>query len=207
MARFASALVSASSAASSGGAFSRSRLEAQQQAGQRLVDLVVEVAGDAGALLLLGLERGARGAPALGLQALEHPREGAVQARDLLRAARLVGAARRLAPGRVRSARSISSASCSRGPNRRWRSERLSTIVKAIAKASTSAAPGWLVRWMFGFAASTAPTTAATISSRFTASTWVSRSRLLIRVIIGLPRGAPGALCADSQRGGPPMAK
>jgi hypothetical protein len=45
------------------------RLEAQQDAGQRLVDLVVEVLGDARALLLLAAQHGAAGLAALVLDA------------------------------------------------------------------------------------------------------------------------------------------
>ena len=63
-------------------------LEPQQQPGQRLVDLVVEVARDSRALLLLGVEGGARRSPALGLEPLEHADEGAVQTGDLLRPGR-----------------------------------------------------------------------------------------------------------------------
>ena len=60
------------------------RLEPQQQPGQRLVDLVVQVAGDAGALLLLGAQGGGPGAPALGFEAAQHAQEGELDPLDLL---------------------------------------------------------------------------------------------------------------------------
>ena len=105
--------ISASSRGELGRRLLAHRLEAQQQPGQRLVDLVVEVAGDPGALLLLGVERGARGAPALGLEPLEHAAERQVQALDLLgpaagsarRAGWRPGARGRRAPSRRRAAR------------------------------------------------------------------------------------------------------
>ena len=81
----ASARISASSAARLGGAFSRAASSRKQQAGKRLVDLIVEVPGDPGPLLLLRREGGVGGAPALRLEPLEHPREGVVQSGDLLR--------------------------------------------------------------------------------------------------------------------------
>ena len=108
------------------------RLEPQQQAGQRLVDLVVEVAGDPGPLLLLRGERGARGAPALGLEPLEHPPEGELEPRRPPRARRGRRSGRAgWRPGRDRSARSISSTSCSSGRKRRWSSSTLTRIVSA----------------------------------------------------------------------------
>ena len=153
------------------------RLEAQQQAGERLVDLVVQVARDPGALLLLGGERGARGPAALGLEPLEHADERLVQALDLLRAARGTSPSSRLAPGRERSARSIWSTRSSSGLNRRCSRKTLKRIVNAIAKPSTSAASGVSRGRPSGFAATIAATTAATTSSRFTTRTWVIRSR------------------------------
>jgi hypothetical protein len=60
------------------------RLEAQEDARERLVGLVVQVAGDARALGLPRLEDRARGARALHLEALEHPVVGLAQPRDLL---------------------------------------------------------------------------------------------------------------------------
>jgi hypothetical protein len=65
------------------------RLQPQQHARERLVGLVVEVARDARALGLLGLEDRAGGARALGVDALEHPVERLAQARDLLHLAAL----------------------------------------------------------------------------------------------------------------------
>ena len=50
----------------------RGRLEAQQDAGERLVDLVVEVLGDPRALLLLAAQHGAAGLAALLLDAGQH---------------------------------------------------------------------------------------------------------------------------------------
>ena len=60
------------------------RLEPQQQAGQRLVDLVVEVAGDPRPLLLLGAQGGRPGAPPLGFEAPHHAQEGELDPLDLL---------------------------------------------------------------------------------------------------------------------------
>ena len=63
------------------------RGEAQRDGGERLVDLVVQVAGDARALGLLGAQHGGGAADALVLQAREHEVEGLAQARDVLRLA------------------------------------------------------------------------------------------------------------------------
>src|SRR6266511_2839386 len=60
------------------------RLEVQQHAGQRLVDLVVEVARHPGALLLHRLECRARGTPALRVEPLQHAPERDLEALDLL---------------------------------------------------------------------------------------------------------------------------
>ncbi len=59
-------------------------LEPEQQGGQGLVDLVVEVAGDPLALALLGAQGRVRGAAALGLEPFEHRVERALDADDLL---------------------------------------------------------------------------------------------------------------------------
>jgi hypothetical protein len=67
------------------------RLESQQQSRERLVDLVVQIARDSRALLLLRLQRRTGGAAALGLEALEHPDERVMQPLDLLGAARALG--------------------------------------------------------------------------------------------------------------------
>jgi hypothetical protein len=85
-----------------------------------------------------------------------------------------------LAPGRERSARSISSTSRSSGRNRRWIKNRFSSTVSATANPRTSAASGFSLKLMSGFAARIAATTATTISNRLTTSTWVSslRSRM-----------------------------
>jgi hypothetical protein len=56
----------------------------QQEPGERLVHLVVEIAGDPGALVLLGVEGGACRPPALGLEPFEHAPEGDLEARNLL---------------------------------------------------------------------------------------------------------------------------
>jgi hypothetical protein len=76
-------LVSVSSASSSGGA----------------VDLVVEVAGDASALLLLRLQRGGAGAPALGFEPPHHPQEGELDPLHLLGLADAVDRARQQRAG------------------------------------------------------------------------------------------------------------
>ena len=76
----ASALVSASSASSSGRRRLAHRLEAQQQAGQRLVHLVVEVARDPRPLLLLGAQRRRPGPPPFGLEPPHHAQEGELDA-------------------------------------------------------------------------------------------------------------------------------
>ena len=60
-------------------------LESQQDRGQRLVDLVMEVLGDAGALLLLRADDGAAALHALLLEAGEHAVEVAREALDLAR--------------------------------------------------------------------------------------------------------------------------
>ena len=60
------------------------RLEAQQDRGEGLVDLVVQVARQATALLLLGAHRELARAPALLLDALEQALEGVREAIDLL---------------------------------------------------------------------------------------------------------------------------
>jgi hypothetical protein len=71
----------------------RRRLEAQQDAGQRLVDLVVEVLGDPRALPLLPAQHRTAGLAALVLEAGEHAVEAGGQLLDLARRpARLVGA-------------------------------------------------------------------------------------------------------------------
>ena len=79
----------------------RERLEPQQDRGQRLVDLVVEVARDALALLLLGAQLQPACAPPLGLDPLEQLRERVREPLDLLD--RLL---RRLERRRARSGRS-----------------------------------------------------------------------------------------------------
>ena len=68
----ASALVSASSATQVRRRVGHRRLEPQQDPGQRLVDLVVEVLGDPRALLLLGAQHGAAGLAALVLEPAHH---------------------------------------------------------------------------------------------------------------------------------------
>ena len=73
------------------------RLQPQQQPGQRLVDLVVEVAGDAGPLLLLRLQGGRPGPPPLGFQAAHHPQEGELDPLHLLGLADAVDRARQAA--------------------------------------------------------------------------------------------------------------
>ena len=73
------------------------RLEPQQHPGQRLVDLVVEVPRDPGALLLLGPQRGGAGAAPLRLQPPHHAQEGELDALDLLRMMRRLEAERRRA--------------------------------------------------------------------------------------------------------------
>ena len=66
----------------------RGGLEPEQDRGQGLVDLVVQVLGDAGALLLLGADDGAAALDALLLDAGEHLVEAGGQALDLVRRAR-----------------------------------------------------------------------------------------------------------------------
>ena len=75
------------------------RLEPQQQPGQRLVDLVVEVAGDPRPLLLLGLQRRGPGAPPLGFQPSHHPQEGELDPLHLLGLADAVDRGRQQRPG------------------------------------------------------------------------------------------------------------
>ena len=67
----------------------RERLEAQQDGGERLIHLVVEVARDALALLLLGAELEPARSPALRLDAREQVGEGVREPLDLLH--RLLG--------------------------------------------------------------------------------------------------------------------
>ena len=62
----------------------RRRLQPQQDRRQRLIDLVVEVLREALSLLFLRSQHAARGVPALGLEAVEHAVEGALEADDLL---------------------------------------------------------------------------------------------------------------------------
>ena len=93
---FARLLVSASSSLQPRRSDLRERLEPQQDRGERLVDLVVEVARDALALLLLGAQLKPAGAPALGLDPLEQLGEGVREPLDLLH--RLLGGLER---GRV----------------------------------------------------------------------------------------------------------
>ena len=71
----------------------RGGLQAQQDRGQRLVDLVVEVLRDPGALLLLGADDGAAALEALLLDAGEHAVEGGGQALDVARGVRVGGGA------------------------------------------------------------------------------------------------------------------
>ena len=83
----------------------RGGLQAQQDRGQGLVDLVVQVLGDARALLLLGADDGAAALDALLLEAGEHAVEVGGQALDLAR--RALGGAWRAGRARSRSTRSI----------------------------------------------------------------------------------------------------
>ena len=106
----------AARARSSGGASWMVACEAQQNAGERLVDLVVEVVGQALALLLLRAQHRAWPSRALGLEAVEHPVEGGVEPRDLLDVA--VGR-RRAARRAARSMRSMVAISRSSGAKRR----------------------------------------------------------------------------------------
>ena len=110
------------------------RLEPQQQPGQRLVDLVVEIAGDPGALL--GVQRRARRASPLGLEALEHLVEGALEAEHLLGAPGLDQSD--ADAGLLRSASSICVARRSSGSKRRDSSRMLIATVAASANPSTS---------------------------------------------------------------------
>ena len=111
----------------------RGGLQAQQDRGQRLVDLVVEVLRDPGALLLLGADDGAAALEALLLDAGEHPVEGGGQTLDVARGVRVDGGA--LARGdRGRRAPS-SRRRCSSG-SRRWRSSSVLT-----STALTTATP------------------------------------------------------------------
>ena len=128
------------------------RLEAQQQRGQRLVHLVVEVAARLGRAPPPeppaprwrcggARHRGARACAGTPAAAASPPR------------ARLaVGGERRLAPGRERSARSISSTSRSSGRKRRWSMITLTRIVSATAKARISASSGCAARFEAGVA-------------------------------------------------------
>ena len=94
----------------------RERLEPQQDRGERLVDLVVEVARDALALLLLGAQLQPARAPPLSLDALEQLGEGGGEPLDLLH--RVL---RRLKDaGLLGSIASISRISWSSGLKRRW---------------------------------------------------------------------------------------
>ena len=78
----------------------------------------------------------------------------------------------------------------------------LKTTVNAIAKPSTKRGLGTVTELDLGIRGDDRPTTAATISTRFTASTWVSRSRRRITLIIG-----PGAARLENRgQGRPPRA-
>ena len=59
-------------------------LEAEEDRGEGLVDLVVEVAGEAAPLLLLRAQDEPAAPPSLGVDSLEHAAEGRGQAVDLL---------------------------------------------------------------------------------------------------------------------------
>ena len=119
----------------------RGGLQAQQDRGQRLVDLVVEVLRDPGALLLLGADDGAAALEALLLDAGEHAVEGGGEALDVARGVRVGGGA--LARARSRSTRSIVSTRCSSGL-RRWRSSSVltSTAVTTATPISRSRCSG-----------------------------------------------------------------
>ncbi len=78
------------------------RLEPEEQSGERLVDLVVQVAGDPGPLLLLGAQGRVRSAAALGLQPLQHLVERALEADHLLRPLCLHREVGRRGPAQVR---------------------------------------------------------------------------------------------------------
>ena len=79
----------------------------------------MQVAGDAGALLLLGAQRGGPGAPPLRFEAAQHAQEGELDPLDLLGLADPVDRLGSAAAGRLRSTFSMSSISWSSGAKRR----------------------------------------------------------------------------------------
>ena len=97
----ASALRVAQLAAQASGASRDGGLEAQQDPGQRLVDLVVEILGEAPALLLLRAQDGAAGLAALLLDPAQHRVEARGQTADLLGGAARHGGAREARRGEV----------------------------------------------------------------------------------------------------------
>jgi hypothetical protein len=109
-------------------------LQAQQDARERLVGLVVQVAREARALRLLGAQDGAGAGAALVLDAVEHAVERLAQAHDVLR----VGALGvRAHAGVERSTRSMVAMSSSSGAKRRRRTTPLTSTVARIAAART----------------------------------------------------------------------
>ena len=167
----------------------RGGLQAQQDRGQGLVDLVVQVLGDARALLLLGADDGAAALDALLLEAGEHAVEVGGQALDLARA--LCGRVARW-PGEDGSTRSIVASRRSSGASRRLSSsvlmqhgaddgERRSAA--ALRGATSLRVPGRAARRSIAVAATSAALTARTWFKRERVRTDGSHRQMRLRVV------------------------
>ena len=125
----------ATGSASSAGAALLKSLELQHHAGQGLADLVVQLARQPPALVLLGHQGSPAARPPLVLEAVEHRVEGVAELRDLgHRLLQLDAPARRNG-----STRRISSVRRSSGPNTRRSSTTLTTITSAVPANRTAA--------------------------------------------------------------------
>ena len=120
-----------SRARSSSGARALERLELQHHAGQRLADLVVQLARHPPALLLLGVERAARAVAALALEPVEHVVERVAELGDLGHLALELDPL----PGASGSTRRISAVRRSSGPNTRRSASRLTARTTATPTA------------------------------------------------------------------------
>ena len=165
------------------------RLQPQQDRGERLVDLVVEVARQAAALLLLGAHGQLARAAALLLDALEQAVEGARQPVDLLDGVGAAQLERRRLGGSIDS---ISSIRRSSGRKRRWSIHRFVHSVSTIASAMIMNSQRSLVEPRSSPAATLAASSVSANSTTLAATIWPMResSRRVIRGL-SIDRNAP----------------
>ena len=154
------------------------RREPQQDRGQRLVDLVVEVLGDPRALLLLGAQHRAAGLAALGSSRPSMRLKSAVRRWTSVEA-RGVTSAR--VPGDARSTVLIVPTSCPIGSSRR-RAAASSAAPPRARRGRSAAGPASPTASLSRSRATTAATKAVMATRTvLTASTWVSSVRWRIR--------------------------